>query len=92
MDFNFGTFQVNATNKWFNVTATHPFSVFYDMNHESAYTKDYVDTINYYWLNEFKVDGFRFDLSKGFTQVNSGSDVGAWSNYDASRIDMGAHT
>jgi 1,4-alpha-glucan branching enzyme len=86
MDFNFSTFKVNPTNKWFNVEATHPFSVFFDMNHESAYTKDYVDTINYYWLNEFKVDGFRFDLSKGFTQVNSGGDVNAWSQYDASRI------
>jgi 1,4-alpha-glucan branching enzyme len=86
MDFNFSTFKPNPTNKWFNVDATHPFSVFYDMNHESSYTKDYVDTINYYWLNEYKVDGFRFDLSKGFTQVNSGSDVSGWSNYDASRI------
>jgi hypothetical protein len=32
------------------------------------------------------VDGFRFDLSKGFTQVNSGSNVDAWSRRDESRI------
>jgi hypothetical protein len=56
------------------------------MNHESVYTKAYLDTINHYWLNEYKIDGFRFDLSKGFTQVNSGDDVNAWGNYDASRI------
>ena len=29
---------------------------------------------------------FRFDLSKGFTQINNPNDVGAWGNYDASRI------
>lgn len=39
-----------------------------------------------YWLKEFKVDGYRFDLAKGFTQFNSGSNVGLWGQYDASRI------
>src|SRR5436189_5819364 len=53
MDFNFDTFKPNPTNKWFNVNATHPFSVFFDMNHASPYTKAYVDTINHYWLNEY---------------------------------------
>lgn len=88
MDFNFTTFKPTATNKWFNTDAKHPFNVFFDMNHESAYTKKYLDTVNYYWLNEFKVDGFRFDLSKGFTQVNNPTDVGAWSAYDASRVSL----
>ena len=32
------------------------------------------------------MDGFRFDLSKGLTQTNSGDNVGKWSSYDASRI------
>lgn len=86
MDFNYSTFKANPTNKWFNVNATHPFSVFFDMNHESSYTKDYLDTINYYWLKEYKVDGYRFDLSKGFTQVNNPNNIDAWSAYDASRI------
>lgn len=85
-DFNFTTFKPNPTNKWFNVEAKHPFNVFFDMNHESLYTKSYLDTINHYWLNEYKVDGFRFDLSKGFTQTNNPNDVSAWSNYDASRV------
>lgn len=86
MDFNFTTFKPNPTNKWFNVEATHPFSVFFDMNHESSYTKAYLDTINHYWLHEYKIDGFRYDLSKGFTQVNNPTNVDAWSAYDASRI------
>lgn len=86
MYFDFAQFKPTADNPWFNVTATHPYNVFFDMNHASNYTKAYLDTVNYYWLNEFKVDGFRFDLSKGFTQTNTGSDVGAWGNYDASRV------
>jgi 1,4-alpha-glucan branching enzyme len=86
MDFDFAAGKPTANNKWFNITATHPFSVFYDMNHESPYTKTYLDTVNYYWLKEYKIDGYRFDLSKGFTQRNNPDDVSAWSAYDASRI------
>jgi 1,4-alpha-glucan branching enzyme len=86
MDFDFTTGKPKATNKWFNTDAKHPFNVFFDMNHESTYTKAYLDTVNHYWLNEYRVDGFRFDLSKGFTQKNNPNDVGAWSAYDDSRI------
>lgn len=86
MDFDFANGKPEADNKWFNVSPTHPFNVFFDMNHESSYTKQYLDTVNHYWLNEYKVDGFRFDLSKGFTQTNNPDNVSAWSSYDATRI------
>jgi glycosidase len=77
--------QPAKDSPFFNQTATHPFSVFRDFNHESTATQLVVDEVNKYWLQEFKIDGFRFDLSKGFTQkVNT--DVGLWSAYDASRI------
>ncbi|MBU2444383.1 MAG: T9SS type A sorting domain-containing protein [Bacteroidetes bacterium] len=75
-----------ANSPWFNPVAKHPYNVGYDFNHESQATKDYVDRVCKFWLTEYKVDGFRFDLSKGFTQVNSGGDVGLWGQYDASRI------
>lgn len=88
LDFDFVNGKPEADNKWFNVDARHPFNVFFDMNHESSYTQAYLDTVNRYWLQEFKVDGFRFDLSKGFTQTNNPDNVGAWSAYDASRIDL----
>lgn len=78
-------------NPWFNRVAKHPFNVGYDFNHESPYTKSFVDSVNNYWLTEYKVDGIRFDLSKGFTQVNSGSNVTSWSNYDPSRIKIWKH-
>lgn len=76
----------SASSPFFNVTATHPFSVFFDFNHESPHTQWLVDAVCQYWLTEYKMDGFRFDLSKGFTQINSGTNVDLWGKYDASRI------
>jgi len=73
-------------NPWFNVEPKHPFNVGYDFNHESKYTQFFVDTVNHYWLHEFRFDGYRYDLSKGFTQNNTGDNVAAWSAYDASRV------
>lgn len=73
-------------NPWLNREAKHSFNVGYDFNHESTYTKAFVDSVNHYWLSEYKVDGYRFDLSKGFTQVNSGNNVGQWGQRDESRI------
>lgn len=73
-------------NPWLNVFPRHPFNVGYDMNHESTATREYVKRVMRYWLEEMRVDGFRLDLSKGFTQVNNPNDIGAWGAYDASRI------
>ncbi len=82
----------NSTNNtpavnspFFNVSATHPFSVFNDFNHESEATKYMVSRYIRHWLTEYRIDGFRWDLSKGFTQRVS-TDVGAWNTYDASRV------
>jgi hypothetical protein len=75
-----------ADNPWFNPVPKHPFNVGYDMNHESPQTQEYVDRVLRYWTEEFRFDGYRFDLSKGFTQTDYGNDVGAWSGYDAGRI------
>lgn len=86
MYFDFNSGKPTAENPWFNQEATHPFNVFFDLNHESAYTQKYLDTVNYYWLKEYRFDGYRFDLSKGYTQKNAGGNVGAWGQYDASRI------
>lgn len=80
--------QPAANSPYFNQVARHPFNVGYDFNHESQATKDFVDRVNTYWLTEYKVDGFRYDLSKGFTQTNSGSNVGQWGQYDQSRINL----
>jgi glycosidase len=84
MYWNGGTNQPASDNPWMNVTATHPFSVYNDFNHTSNATKYLVDRVVEYWLTEYKIDGFRWDLSKGFVQ-NTGGD---WQNYNTERINI----
>lgn len=76
--------KTSADNPWFNVDAPHPYSVFHDFDHSSALVKEFVSRNLKFLLEEYKIDGFRFDLTKGFTQ-NSSTESTA-SNYDADRI------
>ena len=73
-----------ASNPWLNISAPHPYSVFNDFNHTSTATQYLVQRSLDHWLNEYKVDGFRFDLAKGFTQTNTNTTT--VENYDASRV------
>jgi hypothetical protein len=69
-------------NPWFN--AQSPNQVYKwgaDFNHESPATQQLVDRITSYWMTEYKMDGFRFDFTKGFTNTPGDGNV-----YDASRI------
>jgi len=71
-----------ANNPWYNKKSPNPvFAWGYDFNHESEHTKYFVDRVLKYWIEEYKIDGFRLDFTKGFT--NTGGDGSA---YDASRI------
>ncbi len=79
----------SADSPFYNPVAKHPANVGFDMNHESSDSKYYISKVIRYWLTKYKVDGFRFDMSKGFTQTNSGSDNWSlWAAYDASRISI----
>ncbi len=75
-----------SNNPWYNVTPTHPYNVGFQFNHESAATKAFVKNVVKFWDQEYHIDGYRFDLAKGFTQTVTGNDVAAWGNYDASRV------
>ena len=81
-----------ANNPWFNPVAKHAYNVGYDFNHESQSSKNFTKRVLAYWLSEYNIDGFRFDLAKGFTQKQTcdnngeGCDVDAWSAYDSSRV------
>jgi glycosidase len=71
-------------NPWYNEVCPHPpWCWGYDFDHESPYTREFVDRVNRFWLEEFRIDGFRFDFTKGFTNRQTGNQ-GA--NYDASRV------
>ena len=76
----------SAENPWFNQVPKHEFNVGSDMNHESDATKYHISRVLRFWLEEYKVDGYRFDLSKGFTQKNTLGDANAMAKYDASRV------
>ncbi len=76
-----------SDNPWLNPDAKHPFNVGYDFNHESTFTRHYVKRTLSHWIEEYHVDGFRFDLSKGFTQRFSTHD-GTFRQYDQSRINI----
>lgn len=75
-----------VNSPYFNVNATHPFNVGYDYDHSKPAVQEFVKRNLQYWVEEYKIDGFRFDLSKGFTQ-NQTNDVGQWNQYDQSRVD-----
>ncbi len=74
------------TNPWFNVVPKHPFNVGYDYNHDSPHVQEFMKRNMHFWIEEFKVDGYRFDLSKGFTQNNTLGNVGAWNQFDQIRV------
>lgn len=75
-----------SNNPWFNAIAKHPYNVYHDFNHENEMVRNEIKQSLQYLLTEYKVDGFRFDLSKGFTQKNSGENEAEFARYDASRI------
>jgi 1,4-alpha-glucan branching enzyme len=63
--------RVSAENPYANQDAMHSYSVGTDLNHfrePNNLTNEYsVRTIKH-WIQEYKIDGFRWDLTKGFTQ------------------------
>lgn len=78
--------STSEDNPWFNVTAPHPYSVFHDWNHDNAEVRQHVKRNLEYLLEEYHFDGFRFDLTKGFTQRKCTESTA--SNYDQGRIDI----
>lgn len=77
----------SSENPYFNTVARHSYSVGSDFNHSSAYTKEYVKRVVKYWIEEYKIDGFRWDLTKGFTQNCIGSES-CTNSYQQDRVDV----
>ena len=70
-----------ANNPWFNEICPHPpYCWGYDFDHSSQATKNFMDRVTHYWLDEYHIDGFRFDFTKGFSNNSN--------NYDDDRIDL----
>jgi 1,4-alpha-glucan branching enzyme len=58
------------------------FSFFEKINHNKSFTHEWLDMMNKYWLEEYNIDGYRFDFTKGFTMT-----PGDGGGYDQPRID-----
>ncbi len=76
------TNKPSENSPWFNQNSPNTsYSWGYDFDHQSNATKSFVDSVCRYWMQEYKVDGFRFDFTKGFTNTSGDG----W-DYDPSRI------
>lgn len=62
----------STDNPWYNQESNIANSSLqwgYDFNHESDYTKALVDSVAGFWIGEYKIDGFRYDFTKGFSNT-----------------------
>jgi glycosidase len=70
-----------ANNPYMNQNCPHPPNCWgNDFDHFVQPTRDYIDRINTYWIENFNIDGIRFDFTKGFTNSSNAD------SYQATRI------
>jgi len=76
-------------NPFYNRTAPHAYSVLNDWNQGYPLVDRQWKDVLQYWLKEYRVDGFRFDLVKGLGDNSSYPDSGenATNAFNQSRID-----
>lgn len=79
--------EPSSENPYLNEIAKHSYSVGSDFNHSSAKTQYYTQRVIKHWIEEFKIDGFRWDLTKGFTQ-NCQNNEGCTNSYQQDRVDI----
>ncbi|WGD35487.1 alpha-amylase family glycosyl hydrolase [Olleya sp. YS] len=92
--------EPSSENPYFNEVAQHSYSVGSDFNHTEQYdaptpeatttnpiTNYYVERVIKHWIEEFKIDGFRWDLTKGFTQ-KAESGESATNSYQSDRVNI----
>ncbi|MEZ7500045.1 alpha-amylase family glycosyl hydrolase [Flavobacterium sp. Arc3] len=70
----------SAENPYFNTEAMHSYNVGSDFNHQMLRTQNYVKRVVKQWIEEYKIDGLRWDLTKGFTQNCPSSVAGGQDN------------
>jgi len=78
--------EPTSENPYFNTVAKHTYSVGNDFNHQRASTQNYTKRVIKHWIEEFKIDGFRWDLTKGFTQNCTDTNYSCTDSYQADRV------
>lgn len=77
-----------ADSPFQNAIAPHDFSVGNDWKQENVHVQDHFCDVLKYWINEYKVDGYRFDLGKGLGASSSYANDYSGNSYNQSRIDI----
>ncbi|MCM1153700.1 MAG: alpha-amylase family glycosyl hydrolase [Muribaculum sp.] len=77
-----------GSNPFYNATAPHAYSVLNDWNQGYPLVRQQWKDVVKYWMTEYKVDGFRFDLVKGLGNNDSYPNNGdsGTNQYNASRV------
>ena len=76
-----------ASNPFYNKTAPHNWSVLNDWKQENALVQQQWKDAIAYWMTQYKVDGFRFDLVKGLGSGATSGAYGSTDGYNAKRIE-----
>lgn len=76
----------STENPYCNTVAHHSYSVGSDLNHQSLLTQYYVQRTVEEWMTNYNIDGFRWDLTKGFTQNCTANDQTCTNAYQADRV------
>ncbi|MDG5490310.1 alpha-amylase family glycosyl hydrolase [Psychroserpens sp. SPM9] len=99
---NDGWGNPSSENPYFNQTPQHSYNVGSDFSHTeeepnnpsasnndttNPITNDYVKRVLKHWITNFKIDGIRWDLTKGFTQ-NCENNEGCTNSYQQDRVDI----
>ena len=85
---NDGWGEPSSENPYFNEEPLHSYNVGSDFDHSHPRTQEYTKRVVKHWIEEYRIDGIRWDLTKGFTQNCTASDEGCTNSYQQDRIDV----
>ena len=77
-----------GSNPFYNASAPHAYSVLNDWNQGYGLVREQWKDVVQYWISEYHVDGYRFDLVKGLGDNDSYPNNGdsGTNQYNASRV------
>jgi 1,4-alpha-glucan branching enzyme len=81
--------STSTENPYINQYATHAYGVGSDLNHfrePDNLTNTYVVRTLRTWIQDYKIDGFRWDLTKGFTNQCTTGDETCTNGYRSDRV------
>lgn len=76
-------YDINS-NPFYNKNAPHSYSVLNDVNQDCPIIQQHWEDVLRYWMEAYKIDGYRFDLVKGLG--DNGSYGSGTDNHNSSRI------